>query len=73
MAENKDNTAKVEISGMSCSNCALGVKKKLEKDGFKNVNVELSFEEATFNYDNEEDIKKAIKSIESLGYKAWTD
>ncbi|MFO8068199.1 MAG: cation-translocating P-type ATPase [Bacteroidales bacterium] len=73
MAENKNNTAKVEISGMSCSNCALGVKKKLEKDGFKNVNVELSFEEATFNYDNEEDIKKAIKSIESLGYKAWTD
>ncbi|MFW5792867.1 MAG: heavy metal translocating P-type ATPase [Bacteroidota bacterium] len=70
MTQEKNKKAKLKVSGMTCSNCALGVKKTLEKQGLDDVNVELSFEEATFNYSSEEEKQKAIKSIESLGYSA---
>ena len=69
MNKNSKNTMKIQIEGMSCVNCALGIKKHLEKKGFKNVTVDFTTREATFNTDNISQ-EEAVKTIKNLGYTA---
>ena len=59
----------IQIEGMTCSNCATGIKIHLEKHDLKNVTVNFSTGEARYELNdmhNEEDI---IKIIKQLGYK----
>ncbi len=70
MTDKSIKTIKLEVSGMTCSNCALGVKRSLEKAGYSDVDVELTTSEATLAVDDDNDVDKAIKVIESAGYKA---
>jgi len=58
----------VKVHGMSCTNCALGIKLYLEKNGFKDVNVNFSASEVSFEILKEDDIEKGIQLIESIGY-----
>lgn len=58
----------LNVQGMDCSNCALGITKTLEKQGLSNVNVSFSTGEASFELSNDVKLQKAIESIESLGY-----
>ncbi len=58
----------IEVDGMTCSNCALGVTKRLEKRGLDNVDVNFSTGEVRYKKTSEI-AKEAIESdIESLGY-----
>ena len=66
--DKQKNTIKIE--GMSCSNCANGIKKHLERNGIKGVNVSFSMGEASYNDQNKNSI---IKLIEDLGYKILDD
>ncbi len=59
----------LNVQGMDCSNCALGITKTLEKQGLSNVNVSFSTGEASFELSNDVKLQKAIESIESLGYQ----
>ncbi|MBS4013779.1 MAG: cadmium-translocating P-type ATPase [Bacteroidetes bacterium] len=71
MSDKRIKIAKLGVSGMNCTNCALGVKRSLEKAGYKDVSVEFASEEATFSISNEDEIQNAKQIISSLGYKVW--
>ena len=43
----------LQVEGMTCANCAIGIKKHLENKGLSEVNVNFSTGEASCNYSNE--------------------
>ncbi|MFW5687425.1 MAG: heavy metal translocating P-type ATPase [Bacteroidota bacterium] len=68
--ENKNlHITELRVEGMSCTNCSLGVKKALEKQGFEEVDADFTLKEVRFGTYNQDRIDKAIKTIEDLGYK----
>jgi len=59
---------KLNIEGMTCANCASGIKKHLERKGLQDVNVNFSTGEASYSNNktqNKEDVKNIIRK---LGY-----
>ena len=59
---------KIQVEGMSCTNCAAGIKKHLINKGLEDVNVNFSTGEASCNIDalqNQNDVENIIKK---LGY-----
>lgn len=59
----------LNVEGMSCTNCSLGIRKALEKKGFRQVDADFTTDMVRFESPNPDDIKKAIITIEGLGYK----
>lgn len=57
------------VEGMDCNNCALGLKKNLQKEGFQNADVIFASKTVNLDIDNKEDIDRAKQKIEQLGYK----
>jgi Cu+-exporting ATPase len=70
-----DNIKRIElkVEGMDCTNCALGIKKQLEKDGFKNVDVSFAIGEVTFSETDKTRILAAKNRINSMGYTVIED
>lgn len=65
----------LSVKGMTCASCVASVEKATAKlDGITNVNVNLTTEKLTFDYDIEkvsiEDVKKAVKAV---GYEVLTE
>ena len=58
----------IQLEGMSCANCALGIKKHLDAKGFKNVNVNFSTGEASCNNENDKSKEDFQNIIKELGY-----
>lgn len=69
MADHFFKTVSYDVEGMSCTNCALGIQRSLEKEGFHNVNVDFSSGEVQLEVADEARLPLAIKRIEDLGYK----
>ncbi len=42
MSDHFFKTVSYDVEGMSCTNCALGIQRALEKEGFHNVNVDFT-------------------------------
>ena len=61
------------VEGMNCTNCALGIKKNLDKNGFQDVYVNFSANEVSFSYETAEEKENAIKQISAMGYKVTED
>lgn len=67
-----------KVDGMTCSNCSLTIAKFLEKQGKKNVKVNLVSGDVTFESEDDghghhhEDEPRIIKGIEELGYTVKT-
>jgi len=60
----------VVVEGMTCSNCALGIQKTLEKAGVKEVFVDFATGSVTYKPDEFKNTQEiVIARIESLGYK----
>jgi Cu+-exporting ATPase len=59
----------LNVEGMTCANCALGIKKQLEKKGLDNVNVNFSTGEASYVNTSELTLNEIKASINGLGYK----
>ncbi|MFW6351908.1 MAG: heavy metal translocating P-type ATPase, partial [Bacteroidota bacterium] len=57
-----------KVEGMSCTNCSLGIKKALEKKGYKNVNADFTSDDVSFDLPEGLDIENAKKTIQDLGY-----
>lgn len=57
------------VEGMSCSNCAMGVRKRLEKQGMAQVDVNFATGEVRFENSINKPISEIAESIEELGYK----
>ncbi|OFY83619.1 MAG: ATPase P [Bacteroidetes bacterium RIFCSPLOWO2_12_FULL_35_15] len=68
MAENSTNIT-LQVEGMDCANCALGITKNLQKKGLENVYVDFATGEATFLLDDKSKLQSIIDSINGLGYK----
>lgn len=61
------------VEGMSCSNCAMGVRKRLEKQGMEQVDVNFATGEVRFENVPGKPISELKESIEELGYSVTTD
>lgn len=57
------------VEGMHCSNCAMGVQRRLEKQGLAQVNVNFATGEVTFENVPAKPMAEIVESIEDLGYK----
>ncbi|MFW5757094.1 MAG: heavy metal translocating P-type ATPase [Bacteroidota bacterium] len=57
-----------KVEGMSCTNCSLGIKKALEKKGYKNVNADFTNDDVSFDLSEGLDKENAKKIIQDLGY-----
>ena len=62
-----------KVEGMTCSNCSLTVTKYLEKQGNRNVKVNLLSGDVIFDKVEDKDLDQVIKGIEELGYTVKTD
>lgn len=69
MKNNKKYTT-LHVSGMTCNNCAMGIEKQLIKHGIKEVSVDFSNSEASFQNDNAYSVNDVITYIENSGFKA---
>ena len=58
---------------MTCSNCSLTVTKYLEKEGNRNVKVNLISGDVIFDQAGDKDLDKVKKGIEELGYTVKSD
>ena len=72
---NDSAKAIIEISGMSCTNCAQRVEKNLQNlEGVNSAQVNFAVEKAYVEYDpNLIEQEKLIKEVESAGYGAKID
>ena len=59
---------KLQVEGMTCANCAAGIKKHLTNKGLEDVNVNFSTGEASCNISNNQSEKEVENSIKELGY-----
>ena len=57
------------VEGMTCSNCAMGVAKRLEKRGLTNVDVNFSTGEVRYTDNPEIKQEIVVSDIKSLGYR----
>ena len=64
-----DQPVELKIEGMTCTNCALGVQKYLQKQGLENASVNFANAEATFLPNPDIPLQKIVKGIEQLGYQ----
>ena len=58
-----------KVEGMTCTNCALGIRRSLEKEGFSDVDVDFTSGEVQFSTGDDALLPRALKRIEELGYK----
>ena len=59
----------LEVEGMTCANCALGVTKFLEKKGLEDVYVNFATNEVRFTLpEKEENLNGIVNGIQQLGY-----
>ncbi|MFL2573384.1 MAG: heavy metal translocating P-type ATPase [Flavobacteriales bacterium] len=61
------------VEGITCNNCAAGIKKHLENNSVVDVNVNFSLGEVSFNIDQKNSISKVISLIEQIGFKVKID
>ncbi len=60
------------VDGMTCSNCSLTISKYLEKNGKKNVKVNLISGDVLFDKEDNIEDRQLAKGIEDLGYSVHT-
>src|SRR5690606_26545465 len=64
----KEKNITLNVEGMTCANCALGIKKQLVKEGLEDVNVSFSTGEVVFKNHHQLNLQQVKDSINNLGY-----
>lgn len=59
---------KLTVEGMTCTNCATGISRFLERKGMEDVSVNFATAEARFKMEKGQDLATIKKGIEKLGY-----
>lgn len=62
----------LNVEGMTCSNCALGVTRLLEKKGLKEVRVDFTSGEVVFEEVTADRLPEIVEGIRQLGYRVST-
>lgn len=65
----KTTNITLQVEGMDCTACALGITKSLQKKGAENVFVDFATGEATFLLNDKNKLQTMISGITDLGYK----
>lgn len=68
MMNTKNELIELNVEGMTCSNCALGISRFLEQKGLKNVYVNFATSEVRFALNGQKDLAGIINGINQLGY-----
>jgi P-type Cu+ transporter len=63
----------LKVEGMTCSNCAQGISRYLEKKGLREVQVDFTTGEVVFEEIQSEEMPEVIHGIEQLGYHVHGD
>ena len=63
-----ENKIILEVNGMTCSNCAKGINKHLEENGFNNIDINFLTREAICYIQDEQSKNTIINIIKKLGY-----
>ncbi|MEL7339369.1 MAG: HAD-IC family P-type ATPase, partial [Bacteroidota bacterium] len=63
----------LNVKGMTCTNCALGVERYLKKEGLQGVQVDFGNEEVQFELVETQKLPQLIKGIEKLGFQVVPD
>ena len=66
--KNNFKTIKLQVDGMTCSNCALGIKRKLEDNGLTKVDVNFTTGETTCEINKIKNETYVRNIIKELGY-----
>lgn len=66
-------TVTLNIEGMTCTNCALGVSKTIQKNGGERVNVDFTTGEAIFDVKSQSQLPEIKDAINGMGYKVKAD
>lgn len=69
----KQNNVNLQIEGMSCANCAVGIKRHLESKGFQNVNVNFATKEFSCDTTINQSETQITNIIQELGYSIIPD
>lgn len=62
-----------KVDGMDCNNCALTIRKYLEKEGMKAVKVNFATGDVSFDTDTAQSAETLAKGIHELGYTVAGD
>ncbi|MFI5131143.1 MAG: heavy metal translocating P-type ATPase, partial [Chitinophagales bacterium] len=62
-----------QVEGMDCSNCALTIRRYLEKEGMKDVKVNFATGDVSFDMNGNATTSKLSKGIASLGYSVASE
>ncbi len=62
----------LNVKGMTCTNCALGIQKYLEKEGMEGIFVDFSNGEVIFDLQESKRLDPIVKGIRKLGYEVET-
>src|SRR5688572_7205795 len=62
-----------KVDGMDCTNCALTIRKYLEKQGMQDVRVNFGTGDVSFDANGNEVSEKLSKGIHDLGYKVMSN
>ena len=65
-----DEKMVLRVEGMTCSNCAQGISRHLEKKGLKNLWVNFEKGEVEYNIGENVSVTSVIDEINSMGYHA---
>ena len=65
--------AVLKVEGMTCSSCAQGISRQLQKKGLLEVLVSFDSGEVEFSPVGEDQLQTAINEINNLGYKVVTE
>ena len=69
MEKKSSEKVTLNVDGMTCNNCAAGIKKHLESHYINNVDVNFSLGEISFKLDQNNSLNQIIELIEKIGYK----
>lgn len=62
-----------QVEGMDCSNCALTIRRYLEKKGMKDVKVNFATGDVSFDMNGSAGVANLTKGIKSLGYNVISE
>jgi len=63
----------LQVEGMTCANCALGITKLLEQKGQHGVYVNFATGEVQFDKIEQQQLEQLVSGIEGLGYKVLSE
>jgi len=67
------NLVSLQVEGMTCTNCAATVSKKLKKEGMDEIYVDFSSGEVSFINSSNKKLDEIVNDIHEIGYKVISD